>query len=321
LTACQKCQRPAVVVQIQTNETAILVDMRATDAVALEGSIETRRDIRIGGYWVQTARFDWQGHWRPTHKVMVVSRRPVNITWNDESSKNANVARAVSSGQAGFRIPLVINAVIENDTDAQKYLRYFRSNELVIDRTEDGTKYWLVREEARPLEEALNDVIFPIIQNSLRDSFITIPTIDAESRSTEFIKKAEGDARIVAEQYGITILNLTGTDGILFDNNDFQIALENRAVLQLREDVLAQERRNAEVQQQVSVVEANTRQRVAAIEAQTASSRLALQRIENERIIAEATARAIETGKVVPAGSYPTGLNSLIITPNYNSFR
>jgi len=319
LTGCERCKRPAVVVQVETNETAILVDMRASEASAIEGSVESRRDIRIGGYWVQTGRFDYQGHWRPTHRVLVVSRRPVNVIWTDERGGNGTVARAVSKGQAGFRVPLVINALIPNDEAAQLYLRFFRSSEDVTDRTSEGSKYWRVREEARDLEDVLNKHIFPIVQSSLIRSFRDVETIEAESRTSEFVLRALADAQVEADKYGITILSLASTDGVLFDDNAFQVAINNRAVLQMQEDVLEQERRNALVAQRVAQVEAETRQRVAAIEAQTASSRQILQRIENEKLIAEATARAIEAGRVVPSGSYPVGWTSLIITPNYNS--
>lgn len=87
----------------------------------------------------------------------------------------------------------------------------------------------------------------------------------------------------------------------------------------MRERTLIQEQANAREQQRVETINAETARQVAASQAATISTRASLQRIENEKAIAEATARAIEAGRVVPAGSYPTGLNSLIITPNYNS--
>jgi len=236
LTGCAYCSRPAVVVQVETNETAVLVDMRATDAVAIEGSVDSRRDIRIASYWVQTGLHRHTGHQRPTHRVMIVSRRPVELSWDGRGGRN--VARVVSAESAGFSIPLTINAMIANDADAVQYLRYFQAENLGPDETAHGVRHWRVREEAQPLENALNTMIFPAVLNSLTANFQTVPIVQTEQSRVRFVNEALAVAQAVGREFGITILNLTSTDGLIFDDESFQTAINDLAVLGMRENVL-----------------------------------------------------------------------------------
>jgi len=178
LFALAGCVRPfnaPHIVRIEANESAFLIDQRATDAFAVEGSLEMRRDISITGYWVQTGRTPRSGHWRPTHQVLVVSRRPIEANWNGMGGNP--IVRAVSRESAGFSIPLIINATVRDDGDAARYLQWFRSsqdNETVNFATTRASN-WPVRQEAEALEAAINRVIFPVINDRLAELFLQVP--------------------------------------------------------------------------------------------------------------------------------------------------
>ena len=184
LTGCVRPYNRPAVVQIETNETAFLVDMRSDGSASTDVMTKIqRKDVLVDGYWVQTGRFHNSGYWRPSQKVLVVSRKPVEVKWSENSSDPT--VRAVSSESVGFRIPLVINATIQSDEDAAAYLKWFKSNraggntrweridDATIQSDEDAAAYlkwfksnraggdtrwegidaseWPIREEAEPL--------------------------------------------------------------------------------------------------------------------------------------------------------------------------
>jgi hypothetical protein len=118
---------------------------------------------------------------------------------------------------------------------------------------------------------------------------------------------------------GITIRTIAPGDGVIYDNRDVQTQIDNLAAGVMRERALEQDRINALKEQEVRVARATAERREAEQKAAAIGILRQQQEIENSRIIAEAAAEAVKSGKAVPAGSYPLGLQSLIITPNYNS--
>ncbi|MCL2519695.1 MAG: SPFH domain-containing protein [Spirochaetaceae bacterium] len=276
LTRFTPFNRPTVV-QVETNEIAFLVSMvdASHEAGQQEFSLDNRRDIVIRGHWIQTGFFRPSGHFRPTHRVLVVSQRPVNLIWDD--------VRAVSMESVGFRIPLVINASIQSAEDAELYLRWFRSSD-----SSGG-----IREEAMSLEQALNNVILPIVTNRLSEQFLTVPIVEAERNRVDFVRMAFELAQEEAKQYGITIMTLASTDGLIYDDINFQARINDLAVASMRENILRQEQINAQSEQEVALIRARTAQQ----EAQILSSTINVQRQQAEirviEIVGEAEAAAI----------------------------
>jgi nucleotide-binding universal stress UspA family protein len=297
LTGCIRPYNRPAVVQIETNETAFLVDMRSDGSASADSMTKIqRKDVLIDGYWVQTGRFSNRGYWRPTQKVLVVSRKPVEIYW--PASERDPVVRAVSSESVGFRIPLVINAAIQSDEDASSYLKWFKSNREANQSVQwDKIKAseWPVREEAEPLESAVNRVVFPVINNKLSELFLQVPIIECESKRVEFVTEAFETARREAAKYGITLLILSSTDGLLYDDPEFQNRINDLAVAKMYENVLRQEQLNAAAEQQVKTTQAQTEAEVARIQGQTVDIQRRQMEIEGQRLIYQAQADAIRT--------------------------
>jgi len=335
-------------VQIQTNEIAFLVDMTGDGVTVGSNSIVQKKDIPIAGYFVRTGRFEHQGYWRPLQKVIVVSQAPVRREW--DAKDNTNTVRAVSRESSGFVIPMILNAFIATESDAVKYLKAFKPvNDETIDWSKIEQKDWrtYAREAAQPLSTALDTVVYTRIMQQLSSMFVKTPILNAEVASKIYIKAVyEGmtakdlnaalktalpgvditfSEDVLSLQdwalntYGITITAMAPGDGVIYDSKEVQAQIDNLATAVMKEKTLIQEQANAIAQARVREENARAERSVAAIQAETANSRAALQKIENDKAIAEATAEAIRNGKVVPAGSYPVGLTNLIITPNYNS--
>jgi len=346
-TGCIRAPNYPGVVQIQTNEIAFMVDMTGDGSVSAGDSDIQRKDIVIPGYFVRTGRFDYQGYWRPTTKVIVVSQAPVRLDW--DRSDTTRTIRMTSSESSGFVVPMMINAYIADKAGAYKYLSAFKPiSDESIDWSRVEQKDWgsYVKESAQPLETALNTVVYTKIMEQLAVLFVKTPILNAEVASKIYIPavfegKKASDLRAAIksalgidinftedvaslkdwalEKYGITITAMAPGDGVLYDNDEVQKQIDNLAAGVMKEKTLVQDRTNAQAEQQVKIIEASTRAREAEIQASIISVRAREQEIINSRTIAEATAEAIKSGKVVPAGSYPVGLTSLIVTPNYNS--
>jgi nucleotide-binding universal stress UspA family protein len=296
LTGCMRPYNRPAVVQIETNETAFLVDMRSDDSASADAMTKIqRKDVLIDGYWVQTGRFHNSGYWRPTHKVLVVSRKPVEIKWSENAGDPT--VRAVSSESVGFRIPLVVNATIQSDEDAAAYLKWFKSNRGAGDTQWEriNASQWPVREEAESLESAINRVIFPVVNNKLSEFYLQIPIIECESKRVEFVAEAFEAARAEALKYGVTLLILSSTDGLLYDDTESQQRINDLAVAKMRENVLRQEQANAAAEQRVKTTQAETEAAVARIQGQTVEIQRRQMEIEGQRLIYQAQADAIRT--------------------------
>jgi len=345
LAGCIRAPNYDGVVQIQTNEIAFLVDMTGDGAVSGSNAEIQRKDIPIPGYFVRTGRFQYQGYWRPTLKVIAVSQAPVRRIW--DKGDDTQTVRMVSKESAGFTVPMIINAYIANRESAVKYLSAFRPvSDDSIDwsniRQRDWSNY--VKENAQPLEKALDTVVYTKIMQQLNGLFVRVPILYAEVTSKVFITAVfdgmaasdltaavnaatPGDAeRIVFDKsvlslkdwaldtYGITISAMAPGDGVIFDSPEVQSAIDNLAVLSMQERTARQDRITKQEEQRVREVEARTRQIENDIQRNTMDVQMRRQEIENTKVIAAAQAEAIK------AGHYPPVPQTLITDTRLGAF-
>jgi len=332
-------------VQIQTNEIAFLVDMTGDGSVSGSNAEIQRKDIPIPGYFVRTGRFGHQGYWRPTLKVIAVSQAPVRRIW--DKSDQTQTVRMVSKESAGFVVPMIINAYIANRESAVKYLSAFRPiSDDNVDWSDLRQRDWggFVKENAQPLEKALDTVVYTKIMEQLNGLFVRVPILYAEVTSKVFIPavfngmtasdltaavnaSTPNDAeRIVFDKavpsirdwaldtYGITISAMAPGDGVIFDSSDVQSAIDNLAVLSMQERTARQDRITKQEEQRVREVEARTRQIENDIQRNTMDVQMRRQEIENTKILAEAQAKAIM------AGHYPPVPSTLITDTRLGAF-
>jgi len=323
LVGCIRAPNYPGMVQIQTNEIAFLVDMTSDAAVTGSNAEIQKKDIPIPGYFVRTGRFDHQGYWRPTLKVIAVSQAPVRREW-DKTDATQSV-RMVSRESSGFVVPMIINAYIADRASAVKYLSAFRPiSDDNIDWSKIEQRNWApyVKENAQPLERALDTVVYTKIMEQLSVLFVRTPILNAEVASKIYIpavcdgmsaavlsaaiRQALPDVNIsfnqdvpslkewALETYGITITAMAPGDGVLYDSEDVQRQIDALAAAVMREKTLTQDRINAISEANVRAAEAEGQARVAQAQANTAQYRARLQEIENSKLIAEAQAEAIK---------------------------
>lgn len=330
LSGCIRAPNYPGMVQIQTNEVAFLVNMTDDNSVVGANVEIQKKDIPIDGYFVRTGRFQHQGYWRPILKVIAVSQAPVRREWDKTDSTQS--VRMVSDKGNGFVVPMIINAYIDGQNSAKKYLAAFRPlSDDNIDWSKISQRDWApyVKENAQPLERALDTVVYTKIVEQLNGLFIKIPILYAEVTSKIFIPAVyEGmSARDLTEQvkgvlprdvivtfdrdvpslktwafenYGITITAMAPGDGVLYDSDDIQAQIDKLAIESMRERTLAQEEANARAEQRVRITQADTERQEANLKA---SAMVTLQRqaeIDVILMVGKAQAEAIAKGNYPP---------------------
>lgn len=333
MTVLTGCIRPADypgLAQIQTDEIAFLVDMTSDKTAVGKESVVQKKDISINGYWVRTGRFNYQGYWRPSAKVIVVSQAPCRLNW--DKSEKTNTVRMVSRESSGFILPLIVNAYIANADDAQLYLKSFRPviNEKV--NWEDIPQrdwYKYLKESAQPLETALNTVVFAKVQDQLSQLFVKTPIrycevlskiyipavydgISKEELRTKVIAavpdrevqeiKFETDVlsikKFVKDTYGISLLTLAPSDGILYDNDQVQAEIDGLAQGVMKSARLKQDEQNAK--EELAIAQVRATRPSAHFENLRKE-----QEIENLRLMGISAANAVELRAKQP---WPTNL-------------
>jgi hypothetical protein len=317
LVGCRPYNRPRVV-QVEANETAFIVDARGETEAVQKDSMQkvNKRDVEIYGYWVKTGRFYINGYWRPLQRVIVVTRKPVEVNWSD--SPGTPTIKVASKESVGFTVPIVVNATIL-DEDAAIYLNWFPAkggsesgHGGVLGDSEREGAWDNIRLEAEPLESAINRVLYPFVNGELAKLFIEKSIIDAEVSSKQFVEMVEVDAIKKAKEYGITLILMKATDGIIYDDPQFQKALDDRALAFVKKDALELNEANRQIARNTEMRDAQTQAQVASTKASTIDVERRRQEIENSRIIAEAEAEAVKIRASKWNGAYPT-----TVTPEF----
>jgi hypothetical protein len=169
-----------------------------------------------------------------------------------------------------------------------------------------------IRLEAEPLESAINRVIYPFVNGELAKLFIEKSVIEAEVSSKQFVEQVEIEAIQKAKEYGITLILMKATDGIIYDDPQFQTALDDRALAFVKKDALELNEANRQIERNTEMRDAQTQAQVATIKASTIDVERRRQEIENSRIIAVAEAEAIKIRASKWNGAYPT-----TVTPEF----
>jgi hypothetical protein len=345
LMGCIRAPNYPGMVQIQPDEIAFIVNMTDDGSAAATNVEIQKKDIPVDGYFVRTGRFDHQGYWRPKLRVIAISQAPVKREW-DKSDKTMSV-KMVSKEQSGFVVPMILNAYIDSVKDAQKYLSKFRppsDDNVNWSRIEQRDWAPYVKTGAKPLTEALDEVVFTKIMAELGPLFVKIPILYAEASSKILIPSLFNGMKAVdlqnqindlipdrkdwvtfakdipslrdwaVEEFGITISTMAFGDGLLFDNDEVQNSIDALAAAIMEQKQLAQEQENARVEQIVRTTRADTERIEANLKAVAMVTLQRQAEIDVIRMVGEAQAQAIK------AGHYPPVPTTLITDTKLSAF-
>lgn len=292
-TSCIKPYDEPEYVEVGPNETAFVIPMFTDELTKTEDQVQLNNEtvefykksmvssklIQIPHKWIKTGRFENDGYYKGTVRVITVDLTPKSGNWL-ETDKNA--IKVETAASQGITIPMSYTIRILPE-DAALYLSYYKSIEFqsVIDTQ-------INRYFAQKAGEAFHKVEYKDVAR-LRDVILS----DAVEQTKAYFKNQ-----------GITIDQLAIVDGLIYDDASLQSNINEQAkvqaqiVLESQKSVLLDEQaknKNKEAEMEVAV---------AKIKASTLDLELkrkrAEQEIENTKIIANATADAIKQGKYAP---------------------
>ena len=281
-------------VEIKANETAFVVPLVGktsgqtefmSEDYLRENMVATKR-VQIPHEWVQMGRKRTKGEYKPTMAVILVDRTPVSVTWENTETKVA----VESKESIGFTIPISITAMIEQ-SDAPKFLYKYTAN--------------------RGLGSVVNTDVNAFVKTLASERFGTLTLEEIKLKKGDILKGIFADAQVFFKNYGITISQFGMTDGLLFDNEGIQTAIDRQAVLQAEGRALKEKEENSKKEREIALRNAENEAAIARQKSNTVTTLMALQEVENSKIRAEAEAEAIKIAaahvqlpSVVPEGLF-----------------
>lgn len=217
LAGCKPYDKPEFVT-IEASQTAFLIPLIGDTAEQasfaseelLEQAKVATKEIQIPHRWVQTGRASWSGEWRASAKLIVVERKPVTREWasiKEEATGNANKAIfGESNDSIGFYVGMNCSAQI-NEEDATKFL--YRYNN-------------------KPLEEIIDTDIRSMVEKEFNDECGKYPIEEIPKVKTTIMDNVVKNVSAHFKEYGITITVLGMKEGISYENEEIQKAIDEK---------------------------------------------------------------------------------------------
>lgn len=271
-------------VTIEPSQTAFLVPVVGdssnqasfeSEELLLEAKVATK-EVQIPHRWVQTKRFNWQGEWRPTAKLIIVERKPVSRSWESGDSAAASANRAIFGETAdaiGIYVGMNCTAMIE-EKDAAKFLYRYNNT---------------------PLETIIDTDIKKMVEDEFNNATSQYKSTELHVHKTEIIEQVKTSVVEYFKEYGITITVLGIKEGFSFENPAIQEALDKK--FESEQDLVIQQNKNeanlakAEAEAEALVIAA---QAAAEAKLKEAQAQIEIEKAQAEaiRIKAEAEAEA-----------------------------
>lgn len=208
-------------VEVDAHETAFLIKMEGDTQTGqakfesieyLENKKVAAKRVLLPQRKISTGRMWFSFDYIPTARVVKISRRPVQREWTDDKSSGTSSEyqklHVESLDSVGFGVGATIMARVD-ENDAAKFLYYFNGQQLesIIDGPVRGYALSL-------LSEAFGQLTLEACKSSKTTVFL-----DA--------KKALVDK---FTRMGITVDFFGASEGLTYDNNDIQTAIDDQVV-------------------------------------------------------------------------------------------
>ena len=182
------------------------VSFESVDALN-KGKVATK-EVQIPHRWVQLGRHSWDGEWKPTAKLILVDRRPVTREWASSTSKEtANKAIfAESIESVGFFVGMNCSAQIE-ESDAALFLYKYNNT---------------------PLETIIDTDIRSMVEKVFNDECGKYGIEDIKVEKSNIMNVVTEKVTAHFKEYGITITVLGMKEGISYENEEIQKAIDEK---------------------------------------------------------------------------------------------
>ena len=214
-TGCRKPYDKPEFVTIEPSQTAFLIplvgDTNAQSAfeseeLLLEHKVATK-EIQIPHRWVQTGRRHWMGQWKPSATLIVVERKPVSRSWESGDSTAASANKAIfgeTADQIGIYVGMNCTAMIE-EKDAAKFLYRYNNT---------------------PLETVIDTDIKKLVEDRFNVETAKYTSTELGAKKGEIMEAVKEYVIPYFEEYGITITVLGMKEGVSYENDEIQKAID-----------------------------------------------------------------------------------------------
>lgn len=245
LTSCVKPYDKPEFVVIEPSQTAFLVPLIGdttnqenfeSEEMLNELKVATK-EIQIPHRWVQTGRWNWQGEYKPSSRVIVVERKPETREWINDGAVNEGI-QAKTKDDIKFTVNLACTAQIDEANAARFLYRY----------------------NNKTLEEIMDDEVKTKITSAIVGECAKYNQDELSSNTEVIMEKVSENVIPYFEERGITITAL-GLTGDFVYSDSVQKSIDQR--FQAEKEAEAQEIKN-----QQEIANAETEVKIAQMEAQ-----------------------------------------------------
>lgn len=265
LTACRKPYDKPEFQTIEPSQTAFLIPLIGdTDE---QGAFESEdllnekkvatKEVQIPHRWVQTGRYGWMGEWRAAARLIVVERKPVSRSWESGTSTETS-NRAIfgeTADNIGIYVGMNCTALIE-EADAAKFLYRYNNT---------------------PLETVIDTDIKKMVEDCFNVETAKYLSTELGVKKGEIVEAVKKYVVEYFKEYGITITVLGLKEGISFENDAIQKALDKK--FESEQELVIQQNKNEAA---LAKAEADAQAILIAAQAQAEANRLLAESLTDE---------------------------------------
>ena len=253
-TGCRKPYDKPEFVIIEASQTAFLIPYVGdtstqsafeSEELLAEAKVATK-EIQIPHRWVQTGRKLWIGEWKPSATLIVVERKPVSRSWESGDSTSTSANKAIfgeTSDQIGIYVGMNCTAMIE-EKDAAKFLYRYNNT---------------------PLETVIDTDIKKLVEDRFNIETTKYTSTELGAKKGEVMEAVKEYVIPYFKEYGITITVLGMKEGVSYENNEIQKAIdakfasEQELVIQQNKNEANIAKAEAEAQAMIMIAEAEAK--------------------------------------------------------------
>ncbi len=264
-------------VQIQPNQTAFMLPAQgdSTDQAKFD-SISYLKSKQVASKVVEITYREHQkgrGYWNidfiPNNILVLVDRKPASRQWTyNKNTGTAPEDQAIaleSKESIGFHHGVVVNAVIEED-DAATFLYYYGGAGVISDK---DTIALTGIQLSLSLDQVMDTFVRTWVSQQLYGEFKSRDLATGQNDAAAIFVHVETQAKDYFKTYGITILSLGGIEGLIYDSDLVQSAIDEKF------NVASQATAQAVVNEK-NVVQANAQATITVKQAQAEAQALQL---------------------------------------------
>ena len=257
-TGCVKPYDKPEFVTIEASQTAFLIPLVGdttsqaafeSEELLLDAKVATK-EIQIPHRWVQTGRKHWSGEYRDSATLIIVERKPVSRSWESGDNTATSANKAIfgeTSDNIGIYVGMNCTAMIE-EKDAAKFLYRYNNT---------------------PLETIIDTDIKKMVEDRFNVETAKYTSTELGSKKGEIMESVKNYVVDYFKEYGITITVLGLKEGISFENDSIQKAIDEKFASE--QQLVIQQNKN---EANLAKAEADAQAKIIAAEAEAKANQI-----------------------------------------------